>query len=210
MIKILIADDHPIVRQGLKHIVEEMPNMVVGGEARNAHEALSLVRNQKWDIVLLDISMPGRSGLEMLHEMHREYPSLPVLVLSMHPEEQFAVRVLKAGAAGYMTKETAPEELVKAIKKVVQGGRYISPSLAERLAVDITRETGRPPHEALSDREFQVLRLMASGKTVTEIAKDMVVSVKTVSTYRTRLLEKMAMKTNAELIHYAIKHRLVE
>ena len=161
-------------------------------------------------LVILDITMPGRSGLEVLKEIKRSRPKLPVLVVSMHPEDQFAVRVLKAGASGYMTKESAPEELVGAIKKVVNGGRHISASLAELMAAYISVDTRRPPHELLSNREFQVMRLIASGKTVSAIARELSLSVRTVSTYRTRILEKMGMKNNAELMRYAIQHQLVE
>ena len=209
MIKILIADDHPVVRRGLKQIVAEEPNMVVAGEAQNAKEVLELIRKQDWDVVMLDITMPDRSGLEVLKQLKKEYPKLPVLVLSVHSEEQYAVRVLKSGAAGYMTKESAPEELVRAIRKVVAGGKYVSSSLAERLAFDLESEE-EPLHETLSNREFQVMCMIASGKTVKEIADRLFLSVKTASTYRTRILRKMKMKTNAELIYYAIKNRLVD
>jgi two-component system, NarL family, invasion response regulator UvrY len=209
MIKILIADDHPVVRRGLKQIVAEEPNMVVAGEAQNAKEVLELIRKQDWDVVMLDITMPDRSGLEVLKQLKKEYPKLPVLVLSVHSEEQYAMRVLKSGAAGYMTKESAPEELVRAIRKVVAGGKYVSSSLAERLAFDL--ESGEEPlHETLSNREFQVMCMIASGKTVKEIADRLFLSVKTASTYRARILRKMKMKTNAELIYYAIKNRLVD
>lgn len=209
MIKILIADDHPVVRRGLKQIVAEEPNMVVAGEAQNAKEVLELIRKQDWDVVMLDITMPDRSGLEVLKQLKKECPKLPVLVLSVHSEEQYAMRVLKSGAAGYMTKESAPEELVRAIRKVVTGGKYVSSSLAERLAFDL--ESGEKPlHETLSNREFQVMCMIASGKTVKEIADKLFLSVKTASTYRARILRKMKMKTNAELIYYAVKNRLVD
>lgn len=165
---------------------------------------------ENWDVVILDITMPGRSGLEVLREIKKSKPRLPVLVLSMHPENQFAVRVLKRGASGYMTKESAPNELVGAIKKVLAGGRYVSTSLAEKLATYVSTDSQKPPQELLSDREFQVLRLIASGKIVSEIAKDLSLSVKTISTYRTRILEKMGLRNNAELMHYAIQHHLVE
>ena len=210
MIKVLVADDHAIVRQGLKLILTEEFNFLVFGEARNSQEVLEQIDKQDWDIVVLDITMPGRNGLEVLKELKRIKPELPVLVLSVHPENQFAVRVLKAGAAGYMTKENAPEELVKAIRKVLSGGKYVSTSLAEKLAFDLEVNTERPIHETLSDREYQVLCMIASGKTVKEIAEDLSLSVKTVSTYRTRVLEKLKMKTNAELTHYAIKNGLVD
>ena len=210
MIKILIADDHAVVRRGLKQILAEEPNMAVFGEACNAQEVLKNVREQNWDIVILDITMPDRSGLEVLKELKNIRPKLPVLILSIHPEEQYAVRVLKAGAAGYMTKESAPEELVKAVRKVIKGSKYISPSLAEKLAFDLETDSEKPLHEALSNREYQVMCMIASGKTVKEIAKELYLSVKTISTHRARILEKMKMKTNAELTHYAIKNRLVD
>jgi two-component system, NarL family, invasion response regulator UvrY len=209
MIRILIVDDHTVVRRGLKQIVSEETDMEVAGEARNAHEMLSLVRKQQCDVVVADISMPGRSGLDVLKELKQERPKLPVLVLSMHPEDQYAVRALKLGAAGYMTKESAPEELVKAIRKVVTGGRYVSPALAEKLALDLATETERPAHESLSEREHQVFCMIARGKTVKEIADELALSVKTISTYRTRILEKLAMKNNAEIIHYAISNKVV-
>ena len=198
------------MRQGLKQVLADDFKRATFGEARNAQEALDLVWKGKWDVVVLDITMPGRSGLEVLREIKRVHPKLPVLILSMHPEDQFAVRVLKSGAAGYMTKESAPEELVGAIKKVIAGGRYVSNSLAEMMAQYLDVDVNKPPHERLSDREFQVLRMLASSKTVTEVAKELSLSVKTISTYRGRILEKMAMKTNAELTHYAIQNRLVE
>jgi len=210
VIKILIADDHAVVRRGLKQILAEEPNMAVFGEACNAQEVLKNVREQNWDIVILDITMPDRSGLEVLKELKNIRPKLPVLILSIHPEEQYAVRVLKAGAAGYMTKESAPEELVKAVRKVIRGSKYISPSLAEKLAFDLETDSEKPLHETLSDREYQVMCMIASGKTVKEIAKELYLSVKTISAHRARILEKMKMKTNAELTHYAIKNRLVD
>jgi two-component system, NarL family, invasion response regulator UvrY len=180
------------------------------GEARNGQDALNRVWKERWDVVILDITMPGRGGLEILKEIKKARPKLPVLVLSMHPEDQFAVRVLKAGASGYMTKESAPEELVGAIRKVLAGGRHISPSLAEIMAAYLTVKTEKPPHELLSNREFQVLRQIASGRTVSEIARELSLSVRTVSTYRTRILEKMGMKTNSELTHYAFQNQLVK
>lgn len=193
----------------MKQILTDEFKRATFGEARNAQEALDLVWKQEWDVVVLDITMPGRSGLDALREIKKSKPRLPVLVLSMHPENQFAVRVLKAGAAGYMTKESAPEELVDAVKKVFAGGRYVSAALGETLAASLST-SHRAPQEKLSDREFQVLRLIASGKMATEIARELSLSVKTISTYRTRILEKMGMKNNAELMHYAIQHRLVE
>lgn len=210
MIKILIADDHPIVRKGLKQILEETTEMVVAGEASNAQEVLNKVLKEDFDIVLLDISMPGRSGLEILKEIKTLKPKLKVLILSIHPEEHYAERVLKAGASGYLTKESAPEELISAIRKVAQGRKYISPSFAERLVSTLDAETDKLPHERLSDREFEVLCMIASGKTITEIAEEMALSVKTISTYRSRILQKMNMKNNAELTYYVIKHNLLE
>lgn len=210
MIRIIIADDHPVVRQGLKQILADEPDMIVTGEAPNAQGLLEKVRKEKCDVLLLDITMPGRGGLDILKDLRREYPKLSVLVLSIHPEDQFGPRVLKSGAAGYMSKESAPEELVSAIRRVAAGGKYISPSLAEKLASDLADDGARAPHEKLSDREYQVMSLIASGKTVKEISANLSLSVKTISTYRSRMLGKMKMKTNAELIHYAIQNKLVD
>jgi len=210
VIKILIADDHPIVRQGLKQILLEEFERPVLGEAQNCQEVLELVQKQDWDVVVLDISMPGRGGLEVLKELKQARPKLPVLILSLHPEDQYAVRALRAGAAGYMTKEVAPEELVKTIKKIREGGKYVSPTLAEKIAFDLEKETGNLLHETLSDREYQVMMLIASGKKLSEIAEELSLSVKTIGTYRTRILEKMKMKTNAELTFYAVRHQLIE
>jgi len=207
--RILITEDHAVVRQGLKLILADHFKKAVFGEARNATEALALVWKEKWDVVVLDITMPGRSGLEVLKEIKRSRPKLPVLILSMHPEDQFAVRLLKAGAAGYLTKESAGQELVGAIKKVVAGGHYISSSLAERMASYLTIDVRKAPHERLSDREFLILRMFASGKQVSQVAKELTISVSTVSTYRARILEKMDMKNNAELTHYALQKELV-
>lgn len=209
MIRILIADDHAIVRRGLKQIVSEQADMIVASEAENAREVLDLVRTQKWDVVVLDINMPGRNGLEVLKELKRENPKLPVLILSIHPEEQYGVRVLKAGAAGYLTKDSAPDELVLAIRKVHRGGKYISASLAETLVYELVAQTDRPRHETLSDREYQVMTMIASGKTVGEIGEELSLSVKTISTYRSRVLGKMNMRTNAELTQYAIQNQLL-
>jgi two-component system, NarL family, invasion response regulator UvrY len=208
--KILIADDHAVVRQGLKQILADEFSRATFGEAGTAQEAIAKVWEDEWDVVVLDITMPGRSGLEVLTEIRKSRPQLPVLVLSMHPEDQFAMRVLKSGAAGYMTKESAPEALVGAIKKVLAGGRYVSPALAEQMASYLGTDLQKPPHERLSDREFLVLRLIASGKTVSQIADELALSAKTISTYRARILEKMLMSSNAELTHYAIQSRLVE
>ena len=210
MIRVLIADDHAVVRQGLKQILGDTPEMVVAGEATNGQEVLDKVRAETWDVVVLDISMPDRSGLDILKQLRSERPKLPVLVLSMHSEDQYAMRVLKAGASGYLTKDSAPDELVKAIRKVVSGGRYVSSFLAEKLAFEIGTDSSRLPHETLSDREFQVLRLIAAGKSVTEIATELYLSVKTVSTYRARVLQKMNLGTNAELMHYAMQNHLID
>lgn len=209
MIRILVADDHAIVRRGLRQIVADESDMEVVGEAQTTQEILDLARQEEWDVIVLNISMPGRGGFEALKALKQTHSKRPVLVLSMYPEDQFAVRAFRAGAAGYMTKESAPEEFVQAIRKVVRGGKYVSPSLAEKLAAELGEDAERPPHEALSEREYHVLCLLASGKTVTQIAAEMSLSVKTISTYRARLLEKMRMKTNAEVTRYAIEHRLV-
>jgi DNA-binding NarL/FixJ family response regulator len=210
MIRALIADDHAVVRQGLKQILGDTPEMVVAGEATTGQEVLDKIRAETWDVVVLDISMPDRSGLDVLKQLRSERPKLPVLVLSMHSEDQYAVRVLKAGASGYLTKDSAPDELVKAIRKVVSGGRYVSSFLAEKLAFEIGTDSSRLPHETLSDREFQVLRLIAAGKSVTEIAAELYLSPKTVSTYRARLLQKMNLGTTAELMHYAMQNHLID
>ncbi|MGB8952166.1 MAG: response regulator transcription factor [Candidatus Aminicenantales bacterium] len=210
MIKILIADDHAIVREGLKQILAEVPNWVVAAEAGCGHEVAEKLKKGHFDIVMLDISMPDKSGLDVLKEIKKKLPKLPVLILSVHPEEQYAIRVLKSGASGYLTKDSAPEELIKAIRIALQGRKYVSPSLAERLALDLDRDIDKPPHETLSDREYQVLCLLARGKPVKQIAKELFLSIKTISTYRTRILEKMGMKTTADLIQYAIKNSLIE
>jgi two-component system invasion response regulator UvrY len=208
--KVLIVDDHVVVREGVKGIFDEQPGEAAFGEASTAQEALKLVREEKWDAVVLDISLGGRSGLDVLKELKQIRPRLPVLILTMHSEEQYVRRAFRAGAAGYITKDSPRTELTKAINKVIEGGRYVSSTLAEKLVLDIERGTDGPPHEALSNREFEVMRLIASGKTVSEIAELLSLSDKTISTYRTRVLEKMGMKTNAELTHYAIKNRLVD
>ena len=210
MIKILIADDHAIFREGLKHILTECPDVTVAAEASNGPEVLEKIWTDKYDMVLLDISMPGMSGLEVLKQLKIEKPKLPVLVLSMHPEEQYAVRILRAGASGYLTKESAPDELITAIRKISQGRKYITSSLAERLAVEMETDSEKPLHEILSDREYQVLRMIAAGRTIKQIGEDLSLSIKTVSTYRTRIMEKMKMKTNAELMHYAINQQLLD
>lgn len=209
MMRILIVDDHAVVRDGVKRVFDERPGTVAFGEASTGHEALDMVRSESWDAVVLDISLGARNGLEVLKELKQMRPKLPVLIFSMHSEEQYARRAFKAGAAGYVTKGSSREELVQAIIKVVSGGRYVSSTLAEKLVVDIERGTDGPAHEALSDREYEVMGLIASGKTVREIAEMLSLSDKTISTYRARILEKMDMKTNAELTHYAIQNGLV-
>lgn len=210
MIRILIADDHPILRRGLKEILMRELKEVICGEAGTAQEVLSQVQKQDWDVVILDVTMPDRSGLDILKDLKAIRPKLPILVLSMHPESQLGKRALKTGASGYMNKESAPEELIKAIGKVLAGGRYVSPALGESLAWDLDTSTERPDHEKLSPREFEVLRMIALGKTVTQIAEDLHLSVPTVSTHRAHILEKLNMTTTAELIRYALLHRVVE
>jgi two-component system invasion response regulator UvrY len=210
MTKIIIADDHPIVRAGMKQIISEASDLMVADEAGDGHKLLSKVREENFDVVILDITMPHMDGLDVLKQLKIEKPKLPVIVLSIHPEDQYALRVLKAGASGYVTKASAPDELINAIRKVCGGGKYISPSIAEKLAFQLDAEFEGLPHEALSDREYQVLCMLASGKTATDIADELALSVKTVSTYRARILEKMDMRNNAELIHYAIQNKLVD
>jgi len=210
MIRILIADDHSIVREGLKQIIGETSDMVIAGEASNGHEVLNMVFKNDYDVVVLDITMPGINGLDVLKQIKAQKPKLPILVLTMHPEDQYAVRVLRAGASGYLTKESASDELITAIRKISVGRKYVSSSLAEKLAFGLEFDADKPPHETLSDREYQVLCMIASGKAVKEIGDELFLSVKTISTYRTRILEKMNMKNNAELTHYAIKQGLVE
>ncbi len=209
MIKILVADDHAIVRQGLKQIAADTPDMVVAGEASNGQEALNKALKDDYDVVLLDLTMPVRNGLDTLKEIRNRKPELPVLILSMHPEEQYAVRALKAGASGYLTKESASDELISAIRKVSGGGKYVTASLAEKLASILETGAEKPLHQALSDREYQVMCMFASGKTVQEIAQELLLSVNTISTYRSRFLRKMKMKSNTELICYAIRNGLV-
>ena len=209
MIKIFITDDHPIVREGLKQTLRETPDIAVSGEASNGEETLDDLRNREVDVVLLDISLPGRSGLDILSQLRFAYPNLKILILSTYPEEQYAIRALKTGAAGYLTKESAPEELITAIRKVACGGKYVSAALAERLAFNVAGEATARPHEKLSNREYQVMCLIASGKTAKEIAEALSLSDKTISTYRRRILDKMHMRHNAELTHYAIQQGLV-
>jgi DNA-binding NarL/FixJ family response regulator len=209
VIRILVADDHAVVREGLKQILSGVPDIVVAGEASDGFQALEEARKGQYDLLLLDIAMPRISGLDVLKQLKSEKADMPVLMLSMYPEEQYAIRTLKAGASGYLAKESAPEELIAAVRKVSHGGKYVTSSLAEKLAVYLDTDTERPPHERLSDREYQVVLMIASGKTVSEIANELSLSVKTISTHRSRALEKMGFKTNAEITHYAIKNGLV-
>lgn len=207
-IHVLIADDHAIVRQGLKQILSETDDLVVAGEADDGAEALQLARDRQWNVFLLDVAMPNRNGIDTLKQLKKEFPRLPVLMLSMHPEDQYAVRAIQAGAAGYLTKQSAPAELVAAIRKVARGEKYISSTLAAKLA-EVIAGGERPGLEKLSDREHEVLRLIASGKTLTQVAADLNISVATVSTYRARLLEKLGLGNTAELIRYGLEHGLV-
>ena len=208
--RVFIADDHAIVREGLKQILAEQRDIVVAGEAENGLDAIKLFRKSRCHVMLLDISMPDRNGIEVLKQIKQERPELAVLMLSMHREDQYAIRALKAGAAGYLTKQSAPRELVTAIRQVAGGQKYVSATLAQALASQVGTDHDGPPHDSLSDREFQTLTMIASGKTVSEIARELSLSVKTVSEYRARLLAKMNLKTSAELTHYAIRNQLVE
>lgn len=210
MTRILIADDHSIVRAGLRQILSEGLPHTEFRESSNAPETLSVLSSAPFDILILDLSMPGRSGLDLLKDVRAQFPKVPVLVLSMYPEDQYALRVVKAGAMGYMTKDSAPDELVNAVTRILNGGKYASPRLSEQLLSLLQEPSGTEPHEQLSDREFQVLQLIASGKTVSEVADQLTLSVKTVSTYRTRILEKLHLSTNAELTRYAMQRKLVE
>lgn len=209
MLRILVADDHAVVREGVKQILGDVSDMVVKGEAKDGPETLEKAMHDDYDVILLDISMPGRNGLEILKEIKTNLPKIPVLILSMHPEEQYAIRALRAGASGYLTKASAPQELIGAIRKASRGGKYVTASLAEKLAFELDADMEKPPHEALSNREYQVMLMLASGKTVGEIAEELCLSAKTISTYRTRIMEKMGMKKNAELTLYAVKNQLV-
>jgi two-component system, NarL family, invasion response regulator UvrY len=209
-VRILIVDDHFVVRQGLKLVLSEHFSKAKFGEAADGNEALEAVWSQEWDIVLLDISMPGRGGLEALKDIKHSKPKLPVIVLSMHPEDQFSIRMLKLGASAYIRKDSAGHELVNAVSAALEGRRYITPSLAEKLALHLTYEQDGQLHEALSDREYQVMCLLASGKTVKEIGNDLSLSVKTISTYRTRILEKLNLKNNSQIMRYAVQRGLVD
>ncbi len=209
-IRVFIADDHAIVREGLKQILAESPDIIVAGEAENGVDAIKLFRKSKCHVMLLDISMPDRSGIEVLKQVKKEHPELAVLMLSMHREDQYAIRSLKAGAAGYLTKQSAPRELVTAIRQVAAGQKYVSAALAQELAASVADDHETALHDTLSDREYQTLTMIASGKTVGAIAKELSLSVKTISEYRSRLLVKMKLKNSAELTHYAIKNQLIE
>jgi DNA-binding NarL/FixJ family response regulator len=210
MIGVFITDDHPVVRQGIRQIVAATDDITVVDEATTGHEALQRLSDVQCDLVLLDLSLPDIDGLDLLKQLKREYPQRPVLILTMHSEDQFALRALKAGASGYLTKESAPAELVGAVRKVVAGGRYISQRLAESLAAHLGPDAEKPVHERLSDREYQVLRLIAAGRSTRDISTQLSLSSKTVSTYRARLLDKMGMKTSAELMAYAVRHHLAD
>ena len=210
MIKIFVADDHAIVRRGLKQIISETHDMLVAAEADRGDDLLSKVFQEHYDLVLLDISMPGTNGLEVLKQLKKKRPRLPVLMLSIYPEEQYAMRALKAGASGYLTKESAPEELIAAIRKISKGGKYVSPSLAEKIISQLDTNEGKPLHATLSNREYQVMCMFASGKKVKEIADALALSIQTISTYRMRILDKMRLNGIGDLIRYAVKHRLVE
>jgi DNA-binding NarL/FixJ family response regulator len=207
-IKILVADDHPVVRNGLKEILATLGGNVVLGEAVSGADVLDKIAREQWNVVLLDITMPGMSGLDTLKEIKASHPALSVLVLSMHPEDQFAIRALRAGASGYLTKDRPPGDLIQAVRKVLEGGKYVSESLAEKMAIYLGPDAPHAPHETLSDREYEVLRLIAAGHSVTEISKSLALSVKTVSTYRARLLQKMGLRSNADLVQYAIRNNL--
>jgi DNA-binding NarL/FixJ family response regulator len=210
MIRVVIADDHTIVREGLKQLLLAASDLEVAGEARDGHEVLERVRNSDFDVLLLDMSMPGKSGMELIRQVKGEKPKLRILVLSMHAEHQYAVRAIKAGASGYLTKDSASRELVSAIRKVASGGAFISPEVAEALALGAMPQAEGPPHATLSDREYQVFRMLVAGKSVSDIAAELNLSAKTVSTHKARLMEKMALDNQAELVRYAIKHRLVD
>jgi len=208
--RILVTDDHPIFRSGLKETLLKESDVDFVGEADTGQKALELARKQRWDVIILDITMPGKGGFEVLQELRRELPKLPVLILSAHPEDQLALRLLKAGAAGYLTKDKAPQVLLFAIRKVLRGEKYVSELLGEKTVLELVSETTKPLHENLSEREYQVMCRLASGKTIRVIGKELFLSVRTVSTYRARVLDKLNMKTNAELIRYALLNNLID
>jgi DNA-binding NarL/FixJ family response regulator len=210
VIRIVIADDHTIVREGLKQLLSATSDLEVVGEARDGHEALKMVRENDVDVLLVDLSMPGRSGMELIKQIKGERPRLRILVLSMHAEQQYAVRAIRAGASGYLTKDSATTQLVSAIRKVAGGGAFISAEVAEELALSAMPHAEGPPHISLSDREYQVFQLLVSGKSVSDIAVQLNLSVKTVSTHKARLMEKIGLANQTELVHYAIKHKLVD
>ncbi len=210
MIRIVIADDHPIVREGLKQVLSTAADLSIAGEAQNGQEVMQRVRELDFDVLLLDMSMPGKSGIELIKQVHAEKSKLRILVLSMHQEEQYAVRAIKAGAAGYLTKDSASTQLVSAIRKVAGGGAFITGAVAEQLALGAMPQSDGPPHGALSDREFQIFRLLVSGRTVSNIGKELNLSVKTVSTHKARIMQKMNVSNPTELIRYAIRHRLLD
>jgi len=208
--RIIVADDHQLIREGIKRILAGQPDVNAVAEAENAQQVLDLVRSGNWDVVVLDIKLPGKSGLDVLKELKEERPKLPVLILSMYPEEQFAVRVIRAGASGYLSKASAGDELLNALNKVYRGEKYISKEVADILADAIDDHGDQPSHTLLSDREFEVFRMIGAGKQVGEIAAELSLSVKTVSTYRPHILEKMKFKNNAEIMQYAITHKLID
>ncbi len=208
MKRVLIADDHPVVRRGVRNILTDEIEGITCGEAKSGAEVLEEVDVREWDLVILDLTLPGQSGMDVLKQIKKAHPKLPVLVLSFHPEEQYGKRALIAGASGYVNKESAPNELVGAVRQVLAGRMYVSPALAESLAAQVTPASNRPPHESLSDREFEILRLLGSGKTISQISAELHLNVTTVSTYRARILTKMNMKNTAEVIHYALKNGL--
>jgi two-component system invasion response regulator UvrY len=210
MTRILLVDDHPVVRQGIKQVLAGAFQPAEVGEASNAEEGMTEIKSTNWDVLVLDLSLPGASGLDLLKDLRRERPTLPVLVLTMHSPDQFARRAMNAGASGYLTKDSNPVELVKAVGDVMAGRRYLNPAIGEELTGTLQPESKQRPHDTLSDREYQVLRMIASGLTVSQVAARLSLSVKTVSTYRARVLEKMGMKTTAELMHYGIQHGLVD
>lgn len=210
MIRVLIADDHPLIRKGLKQIISETQDITVDGEAETCAGVLHKLSRKKYDVVILDITMPGRGGIDVLKRIKTKNPKLPVLILSIHPEEQYAIRAMRVGASGYLTKNCEPRELLLAIRRVASGGLYIQDTLAQKLAVDVSSKTAKPPHDSLSDREYEVLLKIAEGKTASKIASEMSLSVKTISTYRTRIMSKMHMKNNSEIIRYCFTHGLVD
>lgn len=210
MIRVLLADDHTILREGLKQILSDCQDMVVGGEADNGHAALKMIRSEDWGVVVLDMSMPGKSGLELIKQIKSEKPRLPILILSMHREDQYAVRTLRAGASGYLSKDSASSQLVSAIRKVAGGGIYVNPAMAEKLAFSLRPESDAPPHTLLSDREYQIFMLLLQGRSISEIGEELNLSVKTVSTHKTHIMQKMEVDNMTALVKYAIRHRIID